>query len=223
MSDNPIIVALDVPTLEEAASLVTAIRDAAGAFKVGLELFAAHGPASVRALGDRRVFLDLKLHDIPNTVASTVRAIAPLHVELLSVHALGGRAALETANDAKRDEKILAVTILTSLDDAACKEIGLPPPAEAVPALAELAFAAGCDGVICAPLDTAAVRSICPPPFLIVTPGVRPLGTDRNEQARAHTPRMAKEAGADRLVIGRPITRADDPRAAALAILEELR
>jgi orotidine-5'-phosphate decarboxylase len=129
---------------------------------------------------------------------------------------------LEAANDAKRDEKILAVTILTSLDDGACKELGLPPPAESVPTLAELAFAAGCDGVVCAPTDVEAVRAICPKPFLIVTPGIRPAGSDPNEQARLSTPRGAIDAGADRLVIGRPITRADDPAAAARAIAEEL-
>lgn len=222
MTENPIIVALDVPVLEDAVGLAAAIGDAAGAFKVGLELFSSQGPDAVRALGDRRVFLDLKLHDIPTTVANAVRALRPLHAELLSVHALGGRAMLEAANDAKREEKILAVTILTSLDDAACKELGLPPTDEAVPTLAELAFAAGCDGVICAPTDVHAVRAICPTPFLIVTPGIRPAGSDPNEQARLSTPRAAIDAGADRLVIGRPITRAEDPAAAARAILAEL-
>jgi orotidine-5'-phosphate decarboxylase len=227
MTDNPIIVALDVPVLEDAVRLAEAVGDAAGAFKVGLELFSSHGPESVRALrandaSDRRIFLDLKLHDIPTTVANAVRALMPLRADLMSVHALGGRAMLEAANDAKREEKILAVTILTSLDDAACKEIGLPPPDEAVPTLAELAFAAGCDGVICAPTDAEAVRAICPKPFLIVTPGIRPAGSDPNEQARLSTPRAAIDAGADRLVIGRPITQAEDPAAAARAILEGL-
>jgi orotidine-5'-phosphate decarboxylase len=222
MRENPIIVALDVPVLDDAVRLAATIGDASGAFKVGLELFSSQGPEAVRALGDRRIFLDLKFHDIPTTVANAVRALMPLRVELLSVHALGGRAMLEAANDAKREEKILAVTILTSLDDAACKEIGLPPPDEAVPTLAELAFAAGCDGVICAPTDVQAVRAICPKPFLIVTPGIRPAGSDPNEQARLSTPRAAIDAGADRLVIGRPITQADDPAAAARAILEEL-
>jgi orotidine-5'-phosphate decarboxylase len=220
---NPIIVALDVPTLDEASSLAETIGDAAGAFKVGLQLFSAEGPGAVRALGDKRVFLDLKLNDIPNTVAGAVRAIAPLRVELLTVHALAGRAALEAANDAKREEKVLAVTVLTSFDDAACKEVGLPPPAEAVPSLAELAFAAGCDGVICAPPDIEAVRAVCPKPFMVVTPGVRPTGAGRDEQARLRTPREAIDAGADRIVIGRPITRAEDPRTAALAIAETLR
>jgi orotidine-5'-phosphate decarboxylase len=222
MSDNPIIVALDVSSVDEATELAERIGDGVGGFKLGLQLFSSGGPAAVRALGDRRVFLDLKLHDIPTTVSGAVRAVAPLHVELLTVHGLGGRAMLEAANDAKRDEKILAVTILTSLDDAACKELGLPPPAEAVPMLAELAFATGCDGVVCAPTDVAAVRAICPAPFLIVTPGIRPTGSDPNEQARASTPRAAIDAGADRIVVGRPITQADDPAAAARAILSEL-
>jgi orotidine-5'-phosphate decarboxylase len=221
-NDNPIIVALDVPTADEASALADRIGDAAGAFKVGLQLFSAEGPAAVRALRDRNVFLDLKLHDIPTTGAGAVRAVAQLHVELLTVHALGGRAMLEAANDAKRDEKVLAVTILTSLDDVALKELGLPPVAEAVPNLADLAFAAGCDGVVCAPTDVAAVREICPEPFLIVTPGIRPAGSDRNEQARASTPRAAIDAGASRIVIGRPITKADDPAAAARAVLDEL-
>ena len=221
-NDNPIIVALDVSTADEAGDLAGRVGDSAGAFKVGLQLFSAEGPAAVRALGDRNVFLDLKLYDIPTTVAGAVRAVAPLRVELLTVHALGGRTMLEAANDAKRDEKVLAVTILTSLDDGALKELGLPPVSEAVPILADLAFATGCDGVVCAPTDVAAVRDVCPEPFLIVTPGIRPAGSDRNEQARASTPRAAIDAGADRIVIGRPITKADDPAAAARAVLSEL-
>src|SRR5205823_735164 len=122
----PIIGMGGIAGVDDASSLAQAIGDAAGAFKVGLQLFSAEGPAAVRALGDNRVFLDLKLNDIPNTVAGAVRAIAPLRVELLTVHALAGRAALEAANDAKREEKVLAVTVLTSFDDAACKEVGLP-------------------------------------------------------------------------------------------------
>jgi orotidine-5'-phosphate decarboxylase len=219
---NPLIVALDVPTVDEAVSLTEQIGDAAGAYKVGLELFGAQGPNAVRALGESKIFLDLKLHDIPTTVARAIRALAPLKAELLTVHALGGRAMLEAANDAKREEKVLAVTVLTHLDDAACKEAGLPPPAEAVPALAELAFAAGCDGVICAPADIESVRAVCPAPFLVVTPGVRPKDAEHDEQARVRTPGEAIKAGADRIVVGRPVTRARDPRAAAQAILAEI-
>lgn len=219
---NPIIIALDVPTVKEAAALAETIGDAAGAFKVGLELYSAEGPGAISAAGGRPVFLDLKLHDIPTTVARAVRALASRGVDLLTVHALGGRAMLEAANEAKSGEKILAVTILTHLDDAALSEVGLPPADVAVPLLAKLAADAGCDGVVCAPTDLVAVREACPSPFLIVTPGVRPAGSDRDEQVRALTPRAAVEAGADRIVVGRPVTRARDPRAAALAILEDL-
>jgi orotidine-5'-phosphate decarboxylase len=221
--NNAIIVALDVPTLDEARSLNELLGDAVGGVKVGLELYSAHGPDAVRAMGARRVFLDLKLHDIPNTVASAVRALKPLGVELLTVHTLGGRAMLEAANDAKREEKILGVTILTSLGDDELKELGLPPAAEAVPMLAELAFAAGCDGVICAPTDIEAVRAVTPNDFLVVTPGVRPAGAGRDDQARTLTPGEAIRKGANRLVVGRPITKAEDPRVAALKIAEEIR
>ena len=221
MDATSIIVALDVPTLDEARALASRIGDAVGGVKVGLELFAAEGP---RALGafDHPVFADLKLHDIPTTVERALRALQPTGVEMINVHALGGRAMLEAAADAKGAMTLLAVTILTSLDDAAMKEVGLPPADEAVPHLAMLAREAGCDGVVCAPTDIAGVRAACPAPFLIVTPGIRPAGARANEQARIATPRAALEAGADRLVVGRPITRAPDPRAAAEAILAEL-
>ena len=219
---NPIIVALDVPTLDEARALVARIGDAAGMFKVGLEQYMAHGPDAVRAVESHPVFLDVKLHDIPNTVARAIRALAPLNVAMLNVHALGGRAMLEAATTAKHDEKVLAVTILTSLDDAALKELGLPPAADAVVNLALLAQDAGCDGVVCAPTDVEAIRATCGDEFLIVTPGVRPAGHDKADQARVMTPREAIIAGADHLVIGRPITRAPDPRAATEAILQEI-
>ena len=220
---NPIIVALDVPSLDEARALATTLGDSVGGLKVGLELYSAHGPDAVRAFDGHSIFLDLKLHDIPTTVARALTSLRPLRVELLTVHTLGGRAMLEAANDAKRDERILGVTILTSLDDDALAELGLPPAKESVPMLAELAFASGCDGVICAPADIEAVRAVCPEPFLIVVPGSRPEGSSADDQARVLTPRAAIAAGADRLVIGRPITRADDPRAAALSILQGLR
>lgn len=219
---NPLVVALDVPSLEEATGLARAIGDAAGTYKVGLELFAAAGPEAVRAI-DAPVFLDLKLHDIPTTVARATREVAAgLGAAYLTVHAVGGRAMLEAANAERGTTKTLAVTILTHLDDTALREVGLPPAAEAVPLLARLAYEAGCDGVVCAPADLAAVRAECPRPFLVVTPGVRPAGAPRDEQARALTPREAVAGGADLLVVGRPVTRAPDPRAAALAILTEV-
>lgn len=222
-STNPIIVALDVPTLDQAIDLSDQLGDAVGAVKIGLELFSAHGPGAVRALGvEHGVFLDLKLHDIPTTVRRAVAALRGLEPELLTVHALGGRAMLEAANDEKGDTDVLAVTILTSLDDAALAELRLPPAAEAVPALARLAFEAGCDGVVCAPTDLAAVRAVCPPPFLVVTPGIRLAGSPTDDQARTTTPEAAIAAGADRLVIGRPITRSTDPRGTAEAIVQML-
>ncbi|HEX9774910.1 MAG TPA: orotidine-5'-phosphate decarboxylase [Actinomycetota bacterium] len=219
---NPILVALDVPSLEHALALVDVVGDAAGGVKIGMELFDAEGPRAVEALAERGLFLDLKLHDIPTTVRRTVAALAPLGPAMLNVHALGGRAMLEAANETKGKTKILAVTILTSLGDGDLKEIGLPPAAEAVPMLAALAREAGCDGVVCAPADVAAVRAVAPAPFLIVTPGIRPAGSPADDQVRTMTPRQALDAGADYLVVGRPITRAPDPRAAAESILREL-
>ncbi len=220
MNRNPVIVALDVPSLDEARALAARIGDAAGAVKVGWELFGAEGSRALTAF-DHPVFADLKLHDIPTTVERALRALPD--VDMVNVHALGGRAMLEAAAGAKRGRTLLAVTILTSLDDGALKDVGLPPAEEAVPHLATLAREAGCDGVVCAPTDVVAVRAVCPAPFLIVTPGIRPAGSSADEQARIATPRAALDAGADRLVVGRPITHAPDPRVAAEDILAELR
>jgi orotidine-5'-phosphate decarboxylase len=222
MRMNPLIVALDVPSLTEAESLAARIGDAAGGFKVGLELFAAEGPRAVSAI-EAPVFLDLKLHDIPTTVARALRALDVVAPWMINVHALGGRAMLEAAVEAKPSPtKLLAVTILTHLDDDDLAEIGLPKAADAVPALAKLAAATGCDGVICAPADVAVVRATAPAGFLIVTPGIRPADANVDEHARGATPREAMEAGADYVVVGRPVNRAADPRAAAHAILEEI-
>lgn len=218
---NPLIVALDVPTVEEAGALAKAIGDAAGAFKIGLELWAGAGPDALRAV-DAPVFLDLKLHDIPTTVERAVRALAAHEPFMLTVHALGGRAMLEAAAAAKpRGTKLVAVTILTSLSDADLRRMGLPRAAEAVPTLAALALQAGCDGVVCAPADVARVRETSARPFLVVTPGVRP-GKASDDHARALAARDAIEAGADYVVVGRPVTRAPDPRAAALGIVRSL-
>jgi orotidine-5'-phosphate decarboxylase len=215
---NPLIVALDVPSLDEATALARRIGDSAGAFKVGLELFSAEGPRAVSAI-EGRVFLDLKLHDIPTTVSRALRALDVVAPWMVNVHALGGRAMLEAAVEAKPSPtELLAVTILTHLGDADLKELGLPPASESVPQLAVLAADAGCDGVVCAPDDIRAVRAVVPEGFLIVTPGVRPADTGSDEHARGSTPHEAIDAGADYIVVGRPITRAHDPRAAATAI-----
>jgi orotidine-5'-phosphate decarboxylase len=219
---NRLIVALDVPSLDEASALAKKIGDAAGAFKVGLELFSAEGPRAVSAI-EGPVFLDLKLHDIPTTVSRALRALDVVAPWMINVHSLGGRSMLEAAVEAKPSStKLLAVTILTHLGDDDLAELGLPKASEAVPSLAKIASESGCDGVVCAPDDVALIRAVVPSEFLIVTPGVRPIGEATDEHARGATPREAIEAGADYVVVGRPITRAPDPRAAALAIMKEL-
>lgn len=227
---NPLIVALDVPTIDEATALAKEIGDAAAAFKVGLELWAAGGPrgaadiANATAGSPNGIFLDLKLHDIPTTVERAVGNLtrSGLTPDLLTIHALGGRAMMEAAVAAKpAGTRVIAVTVLTSLTEDDLFELGLAPSAEAVPTLAALAHEAGCDGIVCAPADLARVRDVVPKPFLIVTPGVRPAGAAADDQARAMTPKQAIDGGADYLVVGRPVTRAPDPRAAAQAIVKE--
>jgi orotidine-5'-phosphate decarboxylase len=220
--NNPIFVPLDVPTLDQAKALAEQIGDAAGAFKIGLELFTAYGPAALAGFNTEQTFLDLKLHDIPNTVAAALRSLQTVNPGFVTVHTTGGRRMLEAANENKGSIKTLGVTILTSLSDDDLAEVGLPKSADAVPALARLAAETGCDGIVCAPTDVAAVRAVIPKKTLIITPGVRPVGSSKDDQSRTLTPAEAMKAGANYLVIGRPITRASDPRAAALAILEEL-
>jgi orotidine-5'-phosphate decarboxylase len=222
-----LIVALDVATGEEAAALAARLAGHVGMFKVGKQLFTAAGPTAVRRLieADARVFLDLKYHDIPNTVSGAVAAAAALGVSLVDVHALGGRsmiAAAATALDASRT-RLLAVTVLTSHDEASLSEIGLTGPvASAVERLALLARSSGAHGVVASPHEIAAIRAACGPDFLIVTPGIRPAGAKAGDQARAATPAAALEAGADYLVVGRPIVQALDPFAAAAAIVAEM-
>jgi len=197
-----------------------------GLLKVGLEAFVRWGPGAVEAAREhaRGVFLDLKLHDIPNTVAGAVAAARELGVRLLTVHAAGSSAMLRAAVEAARGEvEILAVTLLTHLDEAALAELDLPGAVTPrVERWAELARAAGCAGVVCSPRETAALRQRLPPPFLLVTPGVRPAGSDASDQRRAATPAAALGAGADYLVIGRPLTGAADPLAALATLEREL-
>ena len=222
-----LIVALDVPDLDRARSLADRLAGSVGMFKVGSELFTAAGPAVVRELVSRgeRVFLDLKYHDIPNTVAGAVAAASRLGVSLLDVHALGGRAMLEAAVAALSTDatRLLAVTILTSHDEEGLCQVGVRTPIqEAVRRLALLAHEAGVHGAVCSPHEIGLVREACGPRFLILTPGIRPEGASRGDQSRAATPAAALAAGADYLVVGRPITQAPDPRAAAQAILDRM-
>ena len=222
-----LIVALDVPSAADATALVDALAGKVGMFKVGSQLFTAAGPEFVRELVARgeKVFLDTKYHDIPNTVSSAVSAASQLGVSLITVHALGGQAMLEAAAGARPaiDARLLAVTVLTSHDAPSLCTLGLAPDVPlAVERLARLAQAAKVDGVVASPHEVTLIREVCGPEFLVVTPGIRPSGARAGDQARAATPAAALSAGADYLVVGRPITEARDPAAAAEAIVEEM-
>jgi orotidine-5'-phosphate decarboxylase len=230
---NPILCAIDTPDLARARTLVADVRDAVGGIKLGLEFFTANGPAGVEQVIDGKtpLFLDLKLHDIPNTVARAVRSAAALEPLLLTLHTAGGPAMMEAAKNAadlvasggKRRVKLLGVTVLTSLDDGDLSAVGQQGPVgEQVRRLALLARDSGLDGVVCAPLEVATLREACGPDFLLVVPGIRPAGSAIGDQKRVMNPRAAIQAGADYLVVGRPITEAPHPAAAAQAILNEL-
>ena len=229
MTSNPIFVALDTPSLDQARVLAQSLKPFIGGVKLGLEFYGANGPDGVRAIvsAGAPVFLDVKLHDIPNTVTGAMKALAPLGTAIINVHASGGaammRAAAEAARSGDRRAKIIAVTVLTSLEDRDLPQIGVSDTALAQTVrLATLAKTSGLDGVVCSPHEIAAVRAACGAGFLIVTPGVRPAGGELGDQKRVMTPRQAVEAGADILVIGRPITAAPDPVQAARQIAAEL-
>jgi orotidine-5'-phosphate decarboxylase len=222
---NPIFVAIDTPDLERAQSLAERVRGSAGGVKLGLEFFSANGPAgvaSIREIG-LPIFLDVKLHDIPNTVAKAVEALRPLEPAVLTVHAAGGRAMLEAAKAAAgSNTKVVAVTVLTSLDASDLQAIGVPSePRDQVARLAELARSAGLDGIVCSGAEVAAAKAAWPDGYFVV-PGIRPSGGEVSDQKRVVTPRQALDDGASMLVIGRPITGADDPAAAVRDIAATL-
>jgi orotidine-5'-phosphate decarboxylase len=222
-----LIVALDVPKAEAARILVDRLAGRVGMFKVGSQVFTAAGPDLVREIVGRgeKVFLDLKYHDIPNTVAGAVASAARLGVSLVDVHGLGGSAMVGAAVGAlpAMGTRLLAVTILTSHDEETLGEIGVNGTmVESVRRLAVLAKEAGADGVVASPHEVALIREACRSDFLIVTPGIRPAGAATGDQARAATPAAALAAGADYVVVGRPITEAPDPAAAADAIVREM-
>jgi orotidine-5'-phosphate decarboxylase len=230
-----IIVALDVPSAEAGLEVAQKLHGHVGMFKVGSEVFTAEGPVLARYLlaTGEQVFLDLKFHDIPNTVQAAARQAALLGVSLLNVHASGGRRMMEAAVEGVRSvasargdvprTRVLAVTVLTSLGPEELAEVGFQgSPEEVVVRLARLAEAAGLDGVVASPREITAIRKACGPNFLIVTPGVRPATAASDDQTRIATPEHAIRAGADYLVIGRPITGAPDPAAAADAIAAEM-
>jgi orotidine-5'-phosphate decarboxylase len=224
-----LIVALDVSTAAAARKIVAAVGDSALTYKVGMQLYTAEGPSIVHELVDsgRRVFLDLKYHDIPNTVGAAVREAAQLGASMLTVHASGGgkmlRAAVEAAQAAKPDLLVLAVTVLTSMDDVELGTIGLRSGVlDQVLRLAALALSNGCKGVVASAQEAPALREEFGREFAIVTPGVRPAGSGHDDQARVVTPAEAIAAGASHIVVGRPITEASDPASEARAILGQL-
>lgn len=218
---SPIFVALDTPDLARAQTIASRVRHHVGGIKLGLEFFAANGRTGVREMADLDlpIFLDLKLHDIPNTVAKAVQALAPLEPAILTVHASGGRAMLEDAKAAAPlGTKVVAVTMLTSLDEADLAATGVAGGVqEQVMRLTELAMASGIDGIVCSGNEVAAAKALWPKGFFVV-PGVRPANGVAGDQKRTMTPRAALDAGASILVVGRPITQADDPDHAARAI-----
>ncbi|WP_020541697.1 orotidine-5'-phosphate decarboxylase [Nonomuraea coxensis] len=227
MTPAPIAVALDAPDLETAARWASLVTPHVSTVKVGLELYLRYGPdviASVRGASGVRVFLDLKLHDIPNTVSGAARAVARLRPAILTVHAAGGPAMIRAAVEAAPHTAIAAVTVLTSLDEADLERIGLRGPADdAVRRLAALSVEAGATALVCSPHEVAAVRREVGDGITLITPGVRPAGAATQDQARVATPEQALADGADLLVIGRPITGSPDPGAAAAAIAASLR
>jgi orotidine-5'-phosphate decarboxylase len=216
-------VAVDLSTRDEILRLADALQGAAGVLKIGLQAFVANGPSIVReivARGDR-VFLDLKIHDIPNTAQHAIAEVAALGASMATVHTAGGESMLRAC--VREDLLVLGVTVLTSLDDAELREIGFAGSAvQNVVRLAQLAQASGLRGVVASPLEIETIRDACGADFVILTPGIRPAGAVAGDQRRTMTPGDAVRAGADYIVVGRPITSAADPRSAALRIVEEM-
>ncbi len=235
MSHNPVICAVDTTDVTLAKSLSDQLAGKVGALKLGLEFFTANGPAGVQQVANTQapVFLDLKFHDIPNTVSKAVKATALLDTFILTVHTAGGcdmmKAAADAASDntvktGKRRPIVVGVTVLTSMDEKDLSGIGITVAvADQVKRLASLAQEAGLDGVVCSPHEIELIRKTCGRDFKLVVPGIRPAGSATGDQKRIMTPRQAVDLGADYLVIGRPITEAADPAAAAVAICSELR
>ena len=227
---NPIFCALDTTDMDRAVALAERLKGTVGGIKIGMEFFNANGPQGYRALAKTGlpIFLDLKLHDIPNTVAGGIRAVLPLQPAIVNVHAAGGLAMMRAAADAAAeagDQRplVIAVTMLTSLDESDLRDTGvIGTPADHVLRLAHLTARAGLDGIVCSAHEISALRRELGPAFKLIVPGIRPAGADIADQKRVMTPPQALSLGADVLVIGRPITGAPDPHDAAAAITASL-
>lgn len=228
-TDNPVFCALDLRDLNAAIALAHDLRGHIGGIKLGMEFFYTHGAEGYLKVAQAGlpIFLDLKFHDIPNTVAGAVRALLPLEPALLTLHISGGeammRAACGAVQDAKAATAVIGVSVLTSLNEDDLSQMGVSGSVQSqVSTLGKLAQSAGLDGAVCSPMEIEQLRMNCGKDFMLVVPGIRPAGADVQDQKRVMTPKQARDLGADILVIGRPIVQADDPAAAARAIVESL-
>ena len=228
--DCKLMLALDLPNRESALEMLEKLRGNLEWVKIGLQMYLAYGSDFVREVADMgfKIFLDLKLYDIPNTVASAVKSLKGLPISMLTIHTSGGREmmkfALDAAKETNPDLLLLGVTVLTSFNEDGLAETGVSlPPAKQVEHLAKLAVDCGMKGLVCSPLEIEALRKILPEDVKLVTPGIRPAGSDANEQKRIMTPALASEIGSSYIVVGRPILKAENPAQAARAIIDELK
>ena len=227
--DCKLMLALDLPDRESALEMLNKLRGSLEWVKIGLQMYLKYGASFVNEVADMgfKIFLDLKLHDIPNTVASAVKSLQGLPISMLTIHTCGGREmmlrALEAADATNKNLRLLGVTVLTSFNEEGLAETGVTlPPAQQVELLAKLATDSGMKGLVCSPLEIETLRKIIPEDVILVTPGIRPAGSDANEQKRVMTPEMAAKAGSNFIVVGRPILKAENPAQAAKAIIAEL-
>ena len=228
--DCKLMLALDLPDRESALDMLTKLRGNLEWVKIGLQMYLAYGSDFVREVADMgfKIFLDLKLYDIPNTVASAIKSLKGLPISMLTIHTSGGREmmkfALDAAKETNPDLLLLGVTVLTSFNENGLAETGVSlPPAQQVEHLAKLAVDCGMKGLVCSPLEIEALRKILPDDVKLVTPGIRPAGSDANEQKRIMTPALASEIGSSYIVVGRPILKVENPAEAARAIIDELK